>query len=170
MVFFIHFLTGRSVFSEIHQVDADADLVEAAFFLDLFDPGGQEFAGVHEAGKDEVVLFRYIAELSFVLGQEEDGIVIEFVVFPLQNEFVIDPDGVEDGGILEVGGAGHEGVKEVDARNRWRPAGPYNRSSLSPGSGNPGPLSGGRCPPASDWSCRSIRLGYSHAAPPVLLL
>ena len=53
--------------SEIYKINADRDLGERALFLDVVYLGAQDLARVHEAGEDDVVLFRYIADLAVLL-------------------------------------------------------------------------------------------------------
>ena len=70
--------------SEIHQVYPYADLPKCPFPGDVGDAGLEELAGVHESCKDDVVFFRNVAQLLVFSGKNDDGVIIELVIFAPQ--------------------------------------------------------------------------------------
>ena len=53
---------------QIHKKDSYADLLKTTLLPDLTDLRLQKFSGVHQPCKDQIILFRYIAQLLLVFG------------------------------------------------------------------------------------------------------
>ena len=100
--------------SEILQVDPDADQAEAAAVLDAFDAGAEEFAGVHQPCKNQIVFLGDVAQLAAVRREQQDSVAVKFVVFAAQGQFVAFRDLFQYGGVLKVAGPGDVGVEQVD--------------------------------------------------------
>ena len=86
------FFSCYSFCLEIHQIDPNRYFGKAPFLLDPLDLGSQHFAGVQQAGKDDVVLLGDISEFLFVCREDEDRIAVEFVVLAKEGELVADFD------------------------------------------------------------------------------
>ena len=87
---------------QIHQIYPDTYLRKTPLLLNIADPALEELAGVHQAGKDDVVLLEDIAKFLLVLVQDEDGVVVKLVFFSLKGELVTHLYGFKDGTVLEM--------------------------------------------------------------------
>lgn len=69
----------------------------------MVDLGGEEFAGVHEAGEDDVVLFGDVAEFAAFAVKDQDGILVEAVFgLTLKDEGVSILNGIKDSLVLDM--------------------------------------------------------------------
>ena len=74
-------------------------MCEGPFFLDVPDFCDQQLACVHESGKDDVVFLGDVSELLFLVVEDQDGILVEFVILPPEGQAVsAAASGKEEGG------------------------------------------------------------------------
>ena len=88
--------------------------MKASFELVVFDTCYQQFPGIHESGKNQIVLFRDISHFFTLLGMQENGVFVKLIVLPLQCQFVINIDFVQDAVILQMSGSCDIGIKEMN--------------------------------------------------------
>ena len=107
--------------SEIHKVDPNTDLRKCTSLLDLQDLCRQHLARIHEAREDDVVFLRHIPELLAALREEQDRIVVELVLLPLEPEPVVLFDLRQHRLVREVRRARHIGIKAdlKDPKVHW---------------------------------------------------
>ena len=102
------------VSSEIHKEYADTDLRKAPALFDLCDPRYKKFACIHEPGKNNVVLFRNIAEFLLLIRQDHDCVAVKFVILPHKGQLIADLDRFQNRRVRQMRRAGHERIKQMD--------------------------------------------------------
>ena len=99
--------------SKIHKKYPYAYLMERTLDINAYYLRGEHFSRVHKAGKNDIVLFGNVANLPFIVGEDQYGVAVKSAVLTSESQFIADLDIVQNGLVFQVGRACYIGIEKM---------------------------------------------------------